>query len=182
MNERVLIKRRINANQHIRHLKLVVWQGEYLPENFSEARSLYQAFQLRHQVFAEMKRWETVRPDRLEIDEFDQKARHFLLVGTDAYDHEHILAYTRLVKAMASGQRDPQACKLPMQKANVDLGDYLEDIDDGRFLELSRLVANPVLRNTLRHVDNMTIRSSDVLLYLTLEYCLKSPEPAEKSS
>ena len=182
MSKHLGFGKRLNASQHIEQFRLVVWQGEYLPEDATDAHSLYEAFRLRHQVFAEMKQWEEENADRLEIDEFDQKAQHFMLVGIDAHKQEHVLAYTRLIKGNPTPKtpENQSDYNLPMQKADVNLKKFHKDIHEGRFLELSRLVANPVLRNTLRKIDNMSIRSSDVLLYLTLEYCLNSPEPAEK--
>lgn len=80
-------------------------------------RELDLAFQLRHRVFVEERRWENLRsPDGRETDQFDHdEAVHFLLYGGD----NRLIGYQRLLPTTRPhllSEVHPHLCEIDMPK------------------------------------------------------------------
>lgn len=96
-------------------------QFRIVPAYTDELRDI--AFRIRHQVFCEELTLFERRPDRREMDEFDERAVHLLLKHTPT---EEFIGCVRVVK----GQGDDPSALLPFESVCRDLVDSsLLDLD-----------------------------------------------------
>lgn len=89
----ILFNNKLTIKSEGNMLSLLIHDGGFIVKTLTDEKGKFQAYRLRHRIFAQELQWIPQREDGLERDDYDKNAVHFGVFN----EHKKLLAYLRLI-------------------------------------------------------------------------------------